>query len=34
MPENWNFEDNVWVDGDGKVVEGELEFEVTQYIFR
>jgi RPA43 OB domain in RNA Pol I len=31
MPEDWRFEESVWIDGEGKVVEGELEFEVTQY---
>ena len=31
MPEDWRFEENVWVDGDENVVEGELEFEVIQY---
>ena len=31
MPEGWKFEESAWVDRDGKVIEGELEFEVTQY---
>jgi DNA-directed RNA polymerase I subunit RPA43 len=31
MPDDWTFEDNVWIDGDGNMIEGELEFEVTQY---
>jgi hypothetical protein len=31
MPEHWKFEEDVWVDGNGKTIEGELEFEVTQY---
>ena len=31
MPEDWRFEENIWIDGEGNVVEGELEFEVTQY---
>jgi hypothetical protein len=32
MPEDWKFEEDVWVDQNGKTVEGELEFEVTQYL--
>lgn len=33
MPDDWRFEveENAWIDGDDKTVEGELEFEVTQY---
>jgi hypothetical protein len=31
MPEGWRFEENCWVDGEGRVVEGEIEFEVSQY---
>jgi hypothetical protein len=31
MPEEWRFEENVWIDSEGNVVNGELEFEVTQY---
>jgi len=32
MPEGWRFEENCWVDGEGRVVEGEIEFEVSQLI--
>ena len=31
MPDEWRFEESVWIDGKGNVVEGELEFEITQY---
>lgn len=31
IPEDWRFEENIWIDSQGNVVEGELEFEVTQY---
>jgi len=31
MPDDWRFEESVWIDGKGNVVEGELEFEITQY---
>jgi RPA43 OB domain in RNA Pol I len=31
LPEEWRFEEDNWFDGDGKVIEGEVEFEVTQY---
>ena len=30
LPEDWRFEEG-WVDADANKVEGELEFEVTQY---
>lgn len=30
IPEDWRFEE-VWVDGEGLKVDGELEVEVTQY---
>jgi len=30
IPDDWTFEEG-WVDGEGERVEGELEFEVTQY---
>jgi len=32
LPEEWNFDEDSWFDGDGKVVEGDVEFEVTQLI--
>jgi hypothetical protein len=31
LPQNWRFEDSVWIDGEGKSVDGEVMFEVTQY---
>jgi RPA43 OB domain in RNA Pol I len=31
MPDDWTFDDNVWSDSDGNVIDGNLEFEVTQY---
>ena len=32
MPAEWSFDEDHWVNGDGRVVEGEVEFEVTQYV--
>lgn len=31
LPEDWRFGDSVWIDGEGKSVDGEVMFEVTQY---
>ena len=31
LPENWTFEESVWLDGSGRSVEGEVLFEVRQY---
>ena len=32
IPGDWTFKENVWIDDEGNVVQGELEFEVTQYV--
>jgi len=30
MPEDWTFGDGIWRDHKGRILEGEMEFEVVQ----
>ena len=32
IPENWNFNDDAWYSDDGTKIQGELEFDIIQYI--
>ena len=32
LPEQWTFDDSVWIDGEGNSIDGEVMFEVMQYL--